>query len=45
MKLLQEVTLRDVIRDYHTLPSGRNKRKQFHVVLNSFIDLCQSDEL
>ncbi|MFY9256372.1 MAG: serine/threonine-protein kinase [Fuerstiella sp.] len=42
MKLLDGVTLRDVIRDYHALPEGVGKRTQFLSLLNSFVDVCHA---
>lgn len=42
MKLLDGVTLRDVIRNYHALPKGPAKRANFLSVLNSFVDVCQA---
>ncbi|MCA9049332.1 MAG: serine/threonine protein kinase [Planctomycetaceae bacterium] len=42
MKLLDGVTLRDVIRDYHALPAGAEKRRRFTSLLNSLVDVCQA---
>lgn len=42
MKLLEGVTLRDVIREYHGLPRGPQKRERFHSLLNSFVDVCHA---
>lgn len=42
MKLLDGTTLKDVITAYHAAPAGRAKRKQFHSLLISLIDVCNA---
>ncbi|MCA9085589.1 MAG: serine/threonine protein kinase [Planctomycetaceae bacterium] len=42
MKLLEGVTLRDVIAEYHAMPSGAEKRQKFQTLLSAFVDVCQA---
>ncbi|MCA9059915.1 MAG: serine/threonine protein kinase [Planctomycetaceae bacterium] len=42
MKLLEGNTLREVIRDYHQQATGTARREQFHVLLNTFVDICNA---
>ena len=42
MKLLNGVTLRDTIRDYHETTNAKEKREKFHQLLIRFNDVCQA---
>ena len=42
MKLLNGETLQQKIRRYHDTPPGTARRRQFHQLLKSFVDVCHA---